>query len=163
MRQISNFFKKLNQIMLGICGVFVAVASFLASINAILRFTKGAGFAFSDEMCTYLIALMVFLAMGYLEYTDNHLTIDIFNSSVKNPVIRKVVLYCRGIVTMVFDGMLIYYGITVTKTAYIRETVTNVMQIPRCYIYGIVTASMIVAFATWVVLLVCRKGEFEQC
>lgn len=163
MKKISNFFTKLNHVMLGICGTFIAIATFLASINAVLRFTKGSGFDFSDEMCVYLIALMVFLAMGYLEYTDNHLTIDIFNTSVKNPVVKKIVLYCRGIITMIFDGMLIYYGITVTRTAYVRETVTNVMQIPRCYIYGIVTASMIVAFASWIVLLICRKGEFETC
>lgn len=87
MKKISNFFAKLNHVMLGICGAFIAIATFLASINAVLRFTKGSGFDFSDEMCVYLIALMVFLAMGYLEYTDNHLTIDIFNTSVKNPVV----------------------------------------------------------------------------
>ena len=163
MRQINGFFTKLNHVMLGICGVFIAAATLLASINAVLRFTRGAGFGFSDEMCVYLIALMVFVGMSYLEFTDNHLTIDIFNTTVKNPVIKKVVLYVRGIITLVFDGMLIYYGITVTRAAYKYGSVTNVMQIPRFYIYGIVTVSMIVAFASWIVLLVLRKGEFEKC
>ena len=54
-------------------------------------------------------------------------------------------------------------GLIVTSAAYRYGSVTNVMQIPRFYIYGIVTASMILAFASWIVLLVCRKGEFEQC
>jgi len=92
MKKVSGFFMKLNHIMLGICGVFIAVASLLAAVNAILRFTLGAGFVFSDELCVYLIATMVFIAMGYLEFTDNHLTIDIFNSTVKNPVVKKIVL-----------------------------------------------------------------------
>lgn len=163
MEKISRFFIKVNRFMLGICGVFIAAATLLASINAILRFTIGAGFTFSDELCVYLVATMVFIAMGYLEFTDNHLTIDIFNSTVKNPVIKKVVLYLRGIVTLIFDGMLIGYGIKVTKTAYLRETVTNVMHMPRFIIYAIVTFSMLVAFLSWIVILVCRKGEFEKC
>jgi len=66
-------------------------------------------------------------------------------------------------VTLVFDGILIYYGVKVTKTACMRETVTNVMHMPRFIIYGIVTASMIIAFLSWIVILVCRKGEFEEC
>ena len=163
MEKISRFFIKVNRFMLGICVVFIAAATLLASINAILRFTIGAGFTFSDELCVYLVATMVFIAMGYLEFTDNHLTIDIFNSTVKNPVIKKVVLYLRGIVTLIFDGMLIGYGIKVTKTAYLRETVTNVMHMPRFIIYAIVTFSMMVAFLSWIVILVCRKGEFEKC
>lgn len=163
MEKIGSFFTKLNHIALGICGVFIAVAGVLASINAILRFTRGAGFGFSDEMCVYLIALMIFIGMGYLEYTDNHLTIDIFNTTVKNPTVKKVVVYIRGIITLIFDGMLIRYGIVVTSAAHKYGSVTNVMQIPRFYIYGIVTASMILAFASWIVLLICRKGEFEQC
>ena len=163
MEKIGSFFTKLNHIALTICGIFIALAGVLASVNAILRFTRGTGFAFSDEMCVYLIALMIFIAMGYLEYSDNHLTIDIFNTTVKNPVIKKIVLYIRGIITLIFDGMLIRYGLIVTSAAYRYGSVTNVMQIQRFYIYGIVTASMILAFASWIVLLVCRKGEFEQC
>ena len=89
MEKIGSFFTKLNHIALTICGIFIALAGVLASVNAILRFTRGTGFAFSDEMCVYLIALMIFIAMGYLEYSDNHLTIDIFNTTVKNPVIKK--------------------------------------------------------------------------
>ena len=158
MEKIGSFFTKLNHIALTICGIFIALAGVLASVNAILRFTRGTGFAFSDEMC-----VMIFIAMGYLEYSDNHLTIDIFNTTVKNPVIKKIVLYIRGIITLIFDGMLIRYGLIVTSAAYRYGSVTNVMQIPRFYIYGIVTASMILAFASWIVLLVCRKGEFEQC
>lgn len=163
MKKVSQFFTKLNHVMLGICGVFIAAATLLAAVNAILRFTIGAGFAFSDELCVYLIATMVFVGMGYLEYTDNHLTIDIFNSTVKNPVIKKIVLYIRGLVTIIFDGMLVYYGIKVTKTAFLRETVTNVMHMPRFIIYAVVTFSMAVALLSWVVILICRKGEFEEC
>lgn len=163
MKKVSNFFTKLNRIMLGVCGVFIAAATLLAAVNAILRFTIGAGFAFSDELCVYLIATMVFVAMGYLEFTDNHLTIDIFNSTVKNPIVKKIVLYIRGLVTIIFDGVLIYYGIKVTRTAILRETVTNVMHLPRYIIYGIVTFSMIVALLSWIVILICRKGEFEEC
>lgn len=84
-------------------------------------------------MCVYLIALMIFIAMGYLEYSDNHLTIDIFNTTVKNPVIKKIVLYIRGIITLIFDGMLIRYGLIVTSAAYRYGSVTNEMQIPRFY------------------------------
>ena len=66
MEKIGSFFTKLNHIALTICGIFIALAGVLASVNAILRFTRGTGFAFSDEMCVYLIALMIFIAMGYL-------------------------------------------------------------------------------------------------
>ena len=127
-----------------------------------MRYTVGTGFAFSDEACVYLIAVMVFIASGYLEFTDNHLTIDIFNSTVKNPVIKKIVLYVRGIITMVFYGILIKYGFTVTQTAFKRQMVTNVIRMPKGIIYGAVTISLVLAVISWVVLLICRKGEFEE-
>lgn len=163
MKKIGDLFLKINHVMLWICGVFAAFAALLAAVNAILRFTKGSGFAASDEICVQLVALLVFIGMSYLEYTDNHLTIDIFNTYVKNQVIKKIVLYVRGIITIIFDCILIKYGITVTQTAAQRGIVTNVLHFPRSIIYGIVTASMIAAVASWVVILVCRKGEFAEC
>ncbi len=162
MKKISNIFLKINRIALAICGCFCAAATLLAAINAILRYTIGAGFVFSDELCVYLIACMVFIALGYLEFTDNHLTIDIFNSVVKNPIIKKIVLYVRGGITMIFYIILIHHGLEMTTKAFTRHIVTNVLRMPRGIIYLIVVVSMILAVASWVVIMICRKGEFEE-
>jgi TRAP-type C4-dicarboxylate transport system permease small subunit len=162
MKAIDNFFWNLNRALMGICGVFIALAATLASINAILRFTRGAGFSFSDEICVYTIALLVFIAFGYLDLTDGHLTIDVVSVIVKNATAKKIMLYLRGCFTLIFEGMLVYYGIRVTKIAYARLTVTNVMHVPRFYIYGIVTAALAISFLSWLVILLCRKGEFEK-
>ena len=44
MKKISNFFTKLNHVMLGICGAFIAIATFLASVNAVLIFQMKCAF-----------------------------------------------------------------------------------------------------------------------
>lgn len=46
MEKIGSFFTKLNHIALTICGIFIALAGVLASVNAILRFTRGTRICF---------------------------------------------------------------------------------------------------------------------
>jgi TRAP-type C4-dicarboxylate transport system permease small subunit len=162
MESIGNFFWKLNYGVIKICGWFIGIAALLASVNAILRFTRGSGFAFSDELCVYFIALFVFMALGYLDFTDEHLTIDFLSVIVKNRIAAKAIVYIRGLITLFFEGILIYYGTNVTKAAYVRHSTTAVLHIPRYYIYGIVTTSLAISFLSWLIILICKKGEFVE-
>ena len=55
-----------------------------------------------------------------------------------------------------------YYGVDVMLKAFKRHQVTYVLQLPRGGLYAIVLVCIFVAVAAWVVLMLCKKGEFDD-
>jgi len=159
MKKVFNIIKSCNQKFIALAGLFVGVSTFLAAINAILRYSGVGAFPWAEELCSYLVVLMVFLSLPYLEFTGQQLTIDIFQTYVKNKTIRVIAKWINGLVTAVFLGLLTYYGFFVTRTAFIRQTKTAVLQMPRYIIYAIIVISFAVAVISWIVLLTAGKKE----
>lgn len=162
MNIIISALDKINKFLLSVAAVFICVSTFFAAINAILRFTVGAGVPWSEELCSYLIVMLVFIAISYLEYTDKQLSIGILNNFLKNDLAKRVITIIRGLITMGFLGMLFYYGLEVTQKAYERNTVTFVLQMPRFILYGIVTVCFAIAIISWIVNIIIRKGEIKD-
>ena len=61
--------------LFSISALLIAVATALATLNAIVRFA-GKGFTWSEELCSYCIVLMVYLAIPYLEGAGDQLCIS---------------------------------------------------------------------------------------
>ena len=88
----------IRRVMFMISGVFIACATALAALNALLRFF-GLGLGWADEMYVYFIVLMVYIALPQLEGTGDQLCITAIDSWVKNPIGQRILNYIRGIIT----------------------------------------------------------------
>lgn len=163
MNGVISIIDKVNKFLLTIAAIFIFLSTVLAALNAILRFTVGAGFPWAEEACSYLIVMLVFVGVSYLEYTDNQLCIGVLNGVLKSDKIKNIITIIRGLITIGFMGMLVYYGVQVTQKAYLRDTVTFVLQMPRFILYGIVTLCFIIAILSWLVIIIFKKGAIKEC
>ncbi len=152
---------KINKYSLYLAAIFIFLSTFLAAVNAILRFSIGAGFPWSEELSSYFVVMLVFIALPNLEYTNRQLSIGVLNSFVHNPTVLKGIAIFRGLITLGFLGMLVKLGIDITQKAHMRETVTFVLQMPRFLLYGTVTLFFVIAILSWVIVI-CKKGEFKN-
>jgi len=144
-----------------VSAVLIALATALATINTVARFFTG-GFTWSEELCTYCVVLMVYLAMPYLERAGDQLCITAIDLWVKGERAQRILSYIRGIITSAAMLVLGYYGVDVMLKAFKRHQVTYVLQLPRGGLYAIVLVCIFVAVAAWVVLMLCKKGEFDD-
>ncbi len=144
-----------------VSAVFIALASALAAINAILRFA-GMGFGWADELYVYLVVLMVYLALPQLEGTGDQLCISAIDMWVKGTVGKKILNYFRQIVTSIALCGLAYYGFKVMLKAFARNQKTYILMLPKGMLYGVAVISLIVAVAMLVIIMICNKGEFDD-
>ena len=147
--------------LFAVSAVLIALATALATINTVARFFTG-GFTWSEELCTYCVVLMVYLAMPYLERAGDQLCITAIDLWVKGERAQRVLSYIRGIITSAAMLVLGYYGVDVMLKAFKRHQVTYVLQLPRGGLYAIVLVCIFVAVAAWVILMLCKKGEFDD-
>lgn len=144
-----------------VSATFIALASAIAAINAILRF-MGVGFGWADELYNYLVVLMVYLALPQLEGTGDQLCISAIDSWVKGKIGKKILNIFRQIVTGGTLVILVYYGIQVMLKAFSRNQVTYILMLPKGILYAIATLGLAVAVIMLLVLLICNKGEFDD-
>ena len=124
--------------LFAVSAVLIALATALATINTVARFFTG-GFTWSDQLCITAIDLWV-----------------------KGERAQRILSYIRGIITSAAMLVLGYYGVDVMLKAFKRHQVTYVLQLPRGGLYAIVLVCIFVAVAAWVVLMLCKKGEFDD-
>lgn len=157
---LTSVVEKVQKAMLTIAGACLAISTLLASINTIMRYTVGAGFAWSEEITTYLVVYVVFFGITYLEYTDGQLSIDITNTYLKNEKILKIIAIVRKCITIAAIFIIMYYNILSTQKAFERETTTSVLNFPRFMLYGVTVACLMVTLIGLVVsLITLRKKE----
>ena len=147
--------------LFSISALLIAVATALATLNAIVRFA-GKGFTWSEELCSYCIVLMVYLAIPYLEGAGDQLCISAIDLWVKGKTGQRILNYIRGIITSVIMVVLGYLGLDVMMKAFKRNQVTYVLQMPKGVLYAIAMICIVVALVVWVVLMLCNKGDFDH-
>ena len=146
--------------MFTISAVFIAAATAIASINAILRFC-GVGFGWADELYTYLVVLMVYLSLAWLEGAGDQLCITAIDSLVKSTKGQRILNYIRGIFTDAALVILGYYGINVMLKAFQRNQLTYILQLPKGILYAIAMACLLITVIVWLVIMICNRGEFD--
>lgn len=150
-----------RRFLMAVSAICIAVSTVFATINAIARFTVS-GFSWAEELCTYCIVLMVYLALPHLEGTGDQLCITAIDLWVKGKTGQRILNYIRGIITSVTMAVLGYYGLQVMLKAFKRSQVTFVLQLPKGVLYGIAAACIAITLIIWLVLMICNKGEFDE-
>lgn len=161
MQAIMKATGNVRRLLMTISAILIAVSSAFATINAIARFTFS-GFSWAEEICTYCIVLMVYLALPQLEGTGDQLCISAIDLLVKGETAQRILNYIRGIITSITMAVLCYNGLQVMLKAFKRSQVTFVLQLPKCALYGIATACIAITLIIWLALMVCNKGESDK-
>lgn len=150
---------KLNVLLFILSGCFIGISTFVASINGILRYSINFNFPWAEELCTYLVVIMVFMMQPYLETRDEQLCIGFLSAKLKNPLVKKAIFIFRGLITIFILGLLVKYGIAVVERTYETKAVTYMLQIPRYLLYAITTGSFILVILGWLGVILLNKGE----
>ncbi len=145
-----------------VSAILIAIATAFASFNALTRFFLDLTFNWADELCTYCVVMMVYLAIPMLEHTGDQLCITAIDLWVKNPTGQRILNYIRGIVTGAAMVILSYHGFNVMLKAFKRSQVTYILQLPKGVLYAIAMACLAIAVLVWLVIMICNKGDFDH-
>lgn len=150
------------KVLFVISAILIAVATGFAAFNSLTRFCLDLTFNWAEELCTYCVVLMVYLAMPMLEHTGDQLCITAIDLWVKGSVGQRILNYIRGVITSVAMVILGYNGISVMLKAFKRNQVTYILQIPKGYLYAIAMGCILISVLVWLVIMICNKGEFDN-
>lgn len=154
--------RQFRSLLMALSSVLIALAAVLATLNALARFMSS-GVPWAEELTSYFVVLLVFLAIPFLEGKGDQLCITAIDLLVKGKTGQRILNYIRGLVTGAAAVMLSYYGFTVTLNAFIRSQVTYVLHIPKGILYSIATITLALTVVVWLVIMICNKGEFDEC
>lgn len=141
--------------------VLIAIATALATVNAIARFF-GEGFTWTEELCSYCIVLMAYLAIPYLEGANDQLCISAIDLWVKGKVGQTILNYIRSLVTGVVLVVMGWHGVDVMLKAFRRNQLTYVLHMPKGILYAIAMVCLVVGVLTLLVIMICNKGEADE-
>jgi TRAP-type C4-dicarboxylate transport system permease small subunit len=160
-----SYIKKIFNALGMLAGFMIAVSTALAAVNAALRYgVPGvSGIVWSEEFCTFLCVLAVFISFPWMETENLHLKIDAFNTLIKNEMVKKATFIIRGILTISLFTFLFTAGLTTTITAYNLHTLTYVLNWPRYIIYSIVVISYGLVIMGWFAILFLNRGRDFKC
>ena len=134
--------------LVGIAAAMLAVSVVLTTVNALARSFFHMNFPW---LCCYLAALMMFVMMPSLEFRDEQLSISFLDEKFKNnQVARQILFYIRGIVTVIFTGILINGGYKVVVRNLEIHSASPILRMPFGWLYGIILATMVLVIVYWV-------------
>jgi len=149
--------KKVNEILIMISVVFLICSTVLTTINAILRKLFSQGFPWAEELATYLVVMMVFLGLSWLENYDKNLCIGIIDTFIGEKA-RKANRTLRGLVTIFIMVIMLRYGLVVMVNMYQSQMVTYALQVPKLYFFLTMIIGFFMIVVVWVALIVCKRG-----
>ena len=159
---IAKRLRMINRALWIAAGFLILFSTILAGINVVVRNIFISSFPWAEELCTFAVILLVYLALPYLESSNNQLCIGVIFSIVKSDKGRKVLVYIRGFITMAASALITYYGIIVTYRTMLRMVITPVLQMPKGVFYAIMAACFALTIITWLVILTAKKGIYDE-
>lgn len=151
-----------RRFLFAIAAILIAGATGFAAFNAISRFFFHLTFSWAEELCTYCVVLMVYLAIPHLEGCGDQLCITAIDLWVKNKTAQRILNYIRGLITSAALVILGWHGFDVMLKAFKRNQVTYTLQIPKGALYAAAMACLIITVIVWIVLMLCNKGDFDD-
>ena len=117
--------------------LFITVMIALISLfcNVVLRYGFNYTLAWSDELIREVIIYTTFI--GCSAAVKNRSMIKIDASVQLLPRLKMPLTYFSNFVTMIFAGMMIYYGWLMVELQYRTQQKTIIMEIPYFLLYGI--------------------------
>ena len=115
--------------------ISVMVALLALFVNVVLRYGFNYSLAWSEELVREVIIYTTFI--GCSAAVKNRSMIKIDASVQLLPRLKIPLTYFSNFVTIIFSGMMIYYGWLMAALQVRTEQKTIIMQIPLVYLYAI--------------------------
>ncbi|MCP4345770.1 MAG: TRAP transporter small permease [Desulfobacterales bacterium] len=115
--------------------ITVMVALVALFINVVLRYSINYSLAWSEELVREVIIYTTFIGCSAAIRNRSMIKIDALVQLV--PVLKAPLTYFSNIVTLIFAGMMIYYGWLMAALQIQTNQKTIIMQIPLVYLYAI--------------------------
>jgi|GEM_PF-4091783 len=154
-----------NKTMFLISTLLLGASVFITFFNVIVRkfFTFTGGLIWPEELATYCCVLMLFIGVSYLEFTNQHLSIGIIGSLVKNEkardIVEQVLRIFRAAVTFVLLALVLRYGVVVLQNMYHTNMLTYAMYVPKIIYFIPMLFGFAMTIVVWVTILVFYKGK----
>ena len=154
---------KVDDILFTIATVFLAGGCGLAVINALFRKAFNMALPWAEELSTYLVVMMLFLAFAHLERLDRHLCIDILMTSLRNKEkARRFFRVLRSVWTIIVMAILLWYGVFLAHNMVLSQVSTYVLRWPRAPFFMILLVGYAMTVLVYVNIIVKRGGEFDD-
>jgi TRAP-type C4-dicarboxylate transport system permease small subunit len=115
--------------------ISVMVALVALFVNVVLRYGFNYSLAWSEELVREVIIYTTFI--GCSAAVKNRSMIKIDASVQLLPKLKMPLTYFSNFVTMIFAGMMIYYGWLMAMLQYRTDQKTIIMEIPLVILYAI--------------------------
>ena len=115
--------------------VTVMVALVALFVNVVLRYGFNYSLAWSEELVREVIIYTTFI--GCSAAVKNRSLIKIDASVQLLPKLKMPLTYFSNFVTMIFAGMMIYYGWLMVLLQHRTQQKTIIMEIPLVFLYAI--------------------------
>lgn len=161
MKVISKIMTGLTHVLEFLAGVMILFSTLLSTIGVFCRYVLKAPIVWSTELCLFAVIGMVYLAMPVLEYQNDQLTISAILKWVKGEKGRKILVFIRGIITIITSAVISYYGFVIAFRSISRNILTPTLRFNKGYFYLLVAICFAISVLVWLVIFL-RKGEYED-
>lgn len=142
---MHRFLKQFGRSVDGInsCAVFLSQISLfilmaVTTYAVIARYFFRSPSMYATEICVYLLLLSTWLSVGYVHLQGRHVRVEIF-LSIFGPRGRRMANFVSSICILLFCTVLIWAGLMVAETAYLRNyKSTSVLRFPLWITYGLI-------------------------
>jgi len=157
MEIVVNAFRKFFNALLYIATFLYMFATVVTAANVFGRYVLRHSIFGSEELSNYAVLTMSFFMFAIIESRGHHLSIELLTSKIKSEKFKTAHRVFKGVVNSCIFGILFYYGIKVTSTAIKYSSASPTLQIPKGIVYGITTASFLVAILAWICIIFFNK------
>jgi len=148
--------KKAPAVIAGLCMGF---STLLTAVNSFYRYGFSNSIAWTEELSTLLIVMLVYIILISLEVDNDQLSIGIIDSFlIDKPVIKRILRAFRWALTIAVYILLVNASLAIIKQNYELQSVTSVLQLPQFLLYTIVAVCMVLTIIISIVKLVRDKG-----
>jgi TRAP-type C4-dicarboxylate transport system permease small subunit len=126
--------------------LFIATFSALIAlfVNVVLRYGFNYSLAWSEELVREVIIVTTFVGCSAAIKARSMIKIDALVQIV--PTLKNPLTFFSNLVTLLFAGMMIYYGWKMAALQVVTNQKTIIMQIPLVYLYAVLPAMGIMMF-----------------
>lgn len=158
-KKLIELTNSIDSILLAVSGVFLLFVMSLTTMNTVLRYFNLGAITWTEEACTHIMVLMIFIALPSLEFRDKQLCISILQGSLKNDTAKRTFHIVRGVVTLILSSVALYYYIVTIRNAFKYGFRTQVLLFPRGYLYIVVSVGFVFVIISWLVTIFAAKGK----
>lgn len=141
-----------------VSSILIMAMAVIMTMNVVTRYIFGFSFKWGDEILRYMAVYLAFVGTAAAwEYAGTHVAVTLFVEKVLPAKVRPAVRLLSDIITLVFLGIVTYYGFILVGKVKASNQASPALHFPMFMVYGIVPVCMLVSILHVVLQIVHRK------